>query len=109
MYALGHPPYLHAQAIVNKAQLLKNAEVFYRNAGKLFGEGEEEGLVARFRGGVVDVIKGFEGGDGKVDKMVSGRLESVGRNATWRKEQMGEMVDEGLLEGLDLRILGLAG
>lgn len=112
LYALSHPPMSHPQAISNKSQLLKNAEVFYRNAGKLFGsvggEGEEEGAVARWRGGVVEVLKiveeGGNAGRGVDRERVRKVLEgvSVGRSGEWRREQMGDMVDEGLVEGVEL-------
>lgn len=86
--------------------------MFYRNAGKLFGsaggEGEDEGAAARWRGGVVEVLKIVEeGGSGsagvdreRVRKVLEG--VSVGRSGEWRREQMGDMVDEGLIEGVEL-------
>lgn len=111
LYALSRPPISHPQAISNKAQLLKNAEVFYRNAAKLLtsagGEGFLEGAVARWRGGMVEVLKLVDesGGSENVDReMVRRILDAAGRGegGEWRREQMGEMVDEGLLEGADL-------
>lgn len=106
MYALSHPPYTYAQAVSNKAQLLKNAEVFYRNAGKLFGQGDEDGDTARFRGAMVEVVKMGEAGNGDVKTVEV--LRKIG-SEVWKREQLGEMVDDGLLEGLDLSSLGLLG
>lgn len=102
MSTLANQPYFHPQAVSNKPQLLKNAEVFYRNAGKLFGSNEEEGDVARFRGMIVGMLQGQE--------MAGNGLKGIAvRDLAWRRAQLGEMVDEGLLEGVDLAQMGLLG
>lgn len=58
---LAYPPAAHPQAQATTPQLLKNAEVYYRNASKLFGAGsrplDPEKIVCEFKGAVVQVLQ----------------------------------------------------
>lgn len=110
LHALSYPPTSFTQAISNSAQLLKNAEVFYRNATKLFlstgveGQGDKD--VAQFRGGIVQVLQGMVIGSANggvlgvanpvaVEKVL--KAASAEKNDSWRQEQLQDMVEEGLL------------
>lgn len=106
MSVLSRPPYSHPQAISNKPQLLKNAEVFYRNAGKLFGPDDEEKDTALFRGAVVEILK-MTNEAGKVDGTVVRRILQESGSGSGGAEKLEEMIEEGLLEGIDLSGWGL--
>jgi hypothetical protein len=95
--ALRHPPSSLPNASSNAAQLLKNAEVFYRNASRLAGqvqtqqdvEAEETSAVAGLRCTVAQVLQG---------KTPEAPLEkSTGRSREWVADQIGDMVADGLL------------
>ncbi|KAK5088540.1 hypothetical protein LTS08_001054 [Lithohypha guttulata] len=101
LHALSYPPTSFTPAITSKAQLLKNAEVFYRNASKLMGSaGQDEGGskdVAGFRCGVVQVL---QSSDATTDQIIASNIIqalSSTRNDDWRREQLRDMVDEGLV------------
>ncbi|KAI0402621.1 hypothetical protein F4802DRAFT_345497 [Xylaria palmicola] len=61
LQVLAYPPIAHPQARTTTSQLLKHAEVYYRNASKLFGvlgrSTNEERLVCEFKGAVVSVLQ----------------------------------------------------
>ena len=97
-----------AQAATNATQLLKNAEVFYRNANKLFGslgqDGQDDRDVAGFRGSVVGILQRISEAAGVNSSTGAphGDVREILRNATkarndaWRSDQLQEMIDEGL-------------
>ena len=74
-------------------QLLKNAEVFYRNASKLGGDVEEK-LVASLRS---SVARGLQGQQGEGGVMHTEALGDLGKEREWIDAQIGEMEEEGLL------------
>jgi hypothetical protein len=88
-YQLGKPPTLFQLAITNASQLLKNAEVFYRNAAKLSQDPEERD-VATMRASVLWGIQ-----KNTVEQVLT--LASGGRDHQWKQAQLEEMIDEGLL------------
>lgn len=94
LWRLGHPPTNLAIAASHKDQLLKNAEVFYRNASKL-SEDEEEKAVARLRSEMAGVMMG-EGEEGaQAGHRVLEMMNEKGKE--WVRGQIEEMVDEGLV------------
>ena len=102
LFALSYPPMLFTQAVSNATQLLKNAEVFYRNANKLFGslgqDGQEEQATASFRGGVVEILQKHSSNASDMaaaEKILSS--VSKGRNDEWRRGQLQDVIDEGLI------------
>lgn len=94
LYALALPPASHPSAISNAAQLVKHAEVFYRNASKLLGGGEES-AVASLRS-LVSVHLQHQ-----VDKGSPFQIEAVltgsPQEPQWVLEQLEDMIAEGLL------------
>lgn len=58
---LAYPPAAHPQARTTTPQLLKNAEIYYRNASKLFGAGscplDPERTVCEFKGAVAQLLQ----------------------------------------------------
>lgn len=118
LIALSDAPISHPQAISNRTQLFRNAEVFYRNATKLFNslEADEENDKERyqFRGGVVRVLQELEksgseststGALVEADAQAVSSIQTILRDASksrddvWRREHLEEMVDEGLVRG----------
>jgi len=105
LLALSYPPTSFIQAASNATQLLKNAEVFYRNANKLFGalgDGEDDRDVAAFRGGVVEILQKTNGANAslnstQVDARDVLRSATRSRKDDWRDDQLQEMTDEGLV------------
>ncbi|KAI1485384.1 hypothetical protein F5X96DRAFT_347483 [Biscogniauxia mediterranea] len=126
LHALAYArPAAHPQARSTRAQLARNAEVYYRNAGKLFGtlgeeeDGGEEKAVAELKGGVVKILRQLhdvEGGGGaSSDEGSSGPApapalraspqqlqEALGglaraKGERWVKDKLDECVEEGLV------------
>ncbi|KAI1634245.1 hypothetical protein F4809DRAFT_619767 [Biscogniauxia mediterranea] len=121
LHALAYArPATHPQALGTKGQLAKNAEVYYRNAGKLFGtlgeDGSEEKAAAELRGGVVKILHQLhdnvgEGGASCSDEGSSGPAlraspqqlqEALGglaraKGERWVKDKLDECVEEGLV------------
>ncbi|RMZ84595.1 hypothetical protein DV737_g1150, partial [Chaetothyriales sp. CBS 132003] len=89
-YQMTAPPLAYEQAISNKRQLLKNAEVFYRNASKLYKD-EEQKAKADLRSSLVGVLLGANDADG------AAKLAAHHRGQGWVQIQIRNMVDEGLL------------
>lgn len=110
LFALSYPPMSFAQAVTNASQLLKNAEVFYRNANKLFNglgqEGQEEQAVAAFRGGAVEILQNQPSNAVNMTAAEGILLSaSKGRSDEWRRGQLQDMVDEGLVRA---EVFGMA-
>ncbi|KAI1495786.1 hypothetical protein F5X99DRAFT_402389 [Biscogniauxia marginata] len=116
LHAISYPPRAYTQAHSTKGKLLKNAEVYYRNAGKLFGTlgpaGREEKVVAELKGGIVKVLQqletassGTSTGDGKSSivraspQQIQEGLGEIARaeGEAWVKDQLDEIIDEGLV------------
>lgn len=89
-YQLGHPPISYHQAAKNEAQLLKNADVFYRNANKLYQDDEQK-LVSQFRASIVQALQ--QGSD------IAATARTVGqsRGQEWIEAQLDDMTEEGLV------------
>ncbi|RMZ85039.1 hypothetical protein DV738_g7, partial [Chaetothyriales sp. CBS 135597] len=88
-FQMAAPPLTYTQAASNKAQLLKNAEVFYRNASRLY-QGEEQRAQADLRSSLVRTL----GADDGAAKSI---LAQHPRGHVWVRKQLQSMVDEGLL------------
>ncbi|RMD39427.1 hypothetical protein DV735_g5701, partial [Chaetothyriales sp. CBS 134920] len=88
-FQMAAPPLAYAQAASNKAQLLKNAEVFYRNASRLYQD-EGDKAQADLRSSLARVL----GADGDAARSV---LAQHPRGRVWVRKQVQNMVDEGLL------------
>lgn len=102
LFALSYPPMSFAQAMANVSQLLKNAEVFYRNANKLLSslgqEGQEEQAAAAFRGGVVEILQSQSTNTSSMAAAEKILLSaSKGKSDGWRRGQLQDMIDEGLV------------
>jgi len=91
LHNLQYPPVSHGSAAERAAQLLKNAEVFYRNAQKLSSDGEEK-AAAGVRSSVAGLL--LEQGQGySIEKVLS----ACSRGQQWAVEQLEAMAAEGLL------------
>ena len=93
LFQLSRAPAAYEPAVKNATQLLRNAEVFYRNASKLGGDVEEK-LVASLRSTVVRGLQGRQGDDGM---MHTEGLGYLGKERGWIDAQVEEMREEGLL------------
>ncbi|RWA14289.1 hypothetical protein EKO27_g824 [Xylaria grammica] len=118
---LAYPPNAHTQALTTTPQLLKHAEVYYRNASKLFGSlgrsrGEER-ITCELKGAVVGVLQqvtenqvaaSSSSGQGSSGTMMSitasadqiqvalkAVLESQGEQ--WVRDHIEDMINEGLV------------
>ena len=90
LFRLGQPPASWPAAQGNAAQLLKNAEVFYRNASRLAAAEDDEGkAVAGLRSTVAQVLQG------RAPEAPLGA--DTGQSEEWVRRQLAEMVEEGLL------------
>lgn len=108
LQALSYPPTTFDQAVSNSAQLLKNGEVFYRNASKLFASSDEvdDKETANFRGAVVRVLQNSmasssSASDHKIDMKEAEailRAASTNKGDKWRQEQLQDMAEDGLVE-----------
>lgn len=98
LHILALPPIEYAQARANRAQLLKNAVVFYRNAAKLYTD-TIDADVAQVRSVVARSMS---------DQLVVSTLsldvltaelqaQTNHRDEKWIREQLEDIVDEGLI------------
>ncbi|KAI0435246.1 hypothetical protein F5Y09DRAFT_336997 [Xylaria sp. FL1042] len=119
---LAYPPIAHPQAQTTTQQLLKHAEVYYRNANKLFGSlgrsTDEERAVCELKGAVVGVLQQVTAGQAAAAGSSSGQsnsgtmsnlvastsqieaaLEPLLRahGEQWIRDQIEDMIDEGLV------------
>lgn len=85
---MGQSPTHYQSAVTNAPQLLKNAEVFYRNASKLSSDPEEKSI-ASFRSAVAQYIQS--------DDRAVLMLASQANNQGFVNEQTEDMINEGLL------------
>lgn len=90
LYQLGQPPVLYQQAVSNAAQILKNAEVFYRNASKLF-QSHQARDVSQFRASISQALQ--------AQAPLPDAALQFGQNKDqiWIQTQIEEMIDEGLI------------
>ncbi|RYP88462.1 hypothetical protein DL770_004626 [Monosporascus sp. CRB-9-2] len=89
LYTMGTPPTSYQSAIAQATQLLKNAEVYYRNASKL-SQDQEEKDAAAFRSQVASGLHGQLSMEA-VDAILAGNP----RGREWGMEQLEDMMDEG--------------
>ncbi|KAI1116150.1 hypothetical protein F5Y14DRAFT_87738 [Nemania sp. NC0429] len=118
---LAYPPAAHPQARATTPQLLKNAEIYYRNASKLFGAGsrplDSERIACEFKGAVVRLLQQVAAGQAASGsslgqdntgttigvsasaEMIKLALEPVlrARGEEWVMEQIEDMIDHGLV------------
>ena len=100
-YQLSKPPVAYPPAVKHSAALLKNAEVFYRNASRLTYDDE-----ARDKCGLHEAIVMLLAANTQVGR---GQVESIATNRgdRWLRERIDEVVADDLLSGDDLRKIGL--
>ena len=77
-------------ATKNAAQLLKNADVFYRNASKLFQDGQQK-AISQFRASIAQSLQ--EGNDGAT----AGHAAGQQNGQAWVDNQLDDMAEEGLI------------
>ncbi|KAJ8126179.1 hypothetical protein O1611_g7459 [Lasiodiplodia mahajangana] len=121
LQVLAYPPTAHPQARATTSQLLKYAEVYYRNATKLlasFGYStQEERVVCEFKGAVVSLLQqiatdqaasGSSSGQDKGGTLIglSASSDQVrlalgpvinAKGAAWVKDHIEEMVNEAMI------------
>lgn len=113
LHNLSYPPISFSQASQNKAQLLKNAEVFYRNASKLSlnlgGDSEPSHEVASFRSSLASALQNVditinvesEVATSEIPQKLTHilRSASMGKDDAWRMGQLEDMINDGLIYG----------
>ncbi|KAI1133009.1 hypothetical protein F5Y10DRAFT_154884 [Nemania abortiva] len=121
LQALAYPPTAHPQARATTPDLLKYAEVYYRNATKLLGSlgpsTNEERTVCEFKGAVVTILQqiatdqaasGSSSGQDNRGTLIGMSVSpdqakrALGpiikaRGADWVKDQIEEMVSEAMI------------
>jgi hypothetical protein len=121
LQALAYPPAAHPQARNTTPQLLKHAEVYYRNACKLFASlgrsADEEKFSCELKGAVVGVLQQVttaqeaagsssgQGGSGTITSTPASlnQMELALRpvlkvkGEQWVRDQIDDMVSEGLI------------
>jgi hypothetical protein len=90
LWRLSHPPARLSSAIQNAPQLLKNAEVFYRNASRLLQE-DEDRAQASFRSAIASLLLTLSPSQSTL--IVGAHEKGVG----WVKTQLAEMIEEDLI------------
>lgn len=100
-YQLSKAPISYAPALKNSAALLRNAEVFYRNASRLTHDDEERDK-SRVQEAIVLSLEGnTQGGRAQLESIATSRGEK------WLRDHVDEVVGDGLLSDDDLRTIGL--
>ncbi|KIX02739.1 uncharacterized protein Z518_08681 [Rhinocladiella mackenziei CBS 650.93] len=89
-YQLGQPPVSYQPSMGNATQLLKNADIFYRNATKLYQDNEQK-AVSQLRAVVSQALLA-----GK-NPIFATAEHDWGRGGDWAKSQIEDMVDDGLI------------
>lgn len=101
-YQLSKPSLSYPPALKNSAALLKNAEVFYRNASRLTQDNEERDR-SKLQEGVMMLLQGnVEAASGQLQGIVASRGEK------WLRSYVDGMVADGLLDDDDLQKIGLS-
>ncbi|EXJ87037.1 hypothetical protein A1O3_03994 [Capronia epimyces CBS 606.96] len=89
-HKLSQPPASYQPAIANAGQLLKNADVFYRNASKLYQD-DEHRAISQLRAIVSQSLQSS-------NYTLSAATANVqGRGREWVTSQIEDMIDEGLV------------
>jgi tetratricopeptide (TPR) repeat protein len=100
-YQLSKSPISYPPALKNSAALLKNAEVFYRNASRLTNDDEERDR-SRVEEAIVMSMEGnVQGGREQLEAI------AVARGEKWLRSHIDEVVGEGLLGDDDIEKVGL--
>jgi hypothetical protein len=100
-YRLSKAPVAYPPAIKHAAALLKNAEVFYRNASKLTYD-EKERDKSRLHEAIVILLAGnAQAGRGIIETIATNRGDQ------WLRERIDEVLTNDLLSGDDLQDIGL--
>ncbi|EXJ56666.1 hypothetical protein A1O7_07010 [Cladophialophora yegresii CBS 114405] len=89
-HQLGQPPASYTPAVSNSKQLLKNAETFYRNASKLYQDGDQK-AVAQLRASMAQALQD------DTDAIANAAPICQAKGAEWIKTQLEDMVDDGLI------------
>ncbi|EXJ88232.1 hypothetical protein A1O1_05162 [Capronia coronata CBS 617.96] len=89
-HRLSHPPAFYQPAIANAAQLLKNADVFYRNASKLYQDDEQK-VISHVRAAVSQALQTGS------DILSAAAANAPGKGTEWTTGQIEDMVEEGLI------------
>lgn len=89
LHTMGCPPTSHQTAIAQATQLLKNAEVYYRNASKLSQDPEQKDVSA-FRSQVAASLHGQPGVE-----TIHAVLSANPKGQEWAFEQLEDMMEEG--------------
>jgi hypothetical protein len=97
-YQLSKPSAAYQAAVLNAASLLKNAEVFYRNASKLTKDGNERNE-AMLKESLALLIQDKAKGMAKLQALVNTQ------GSQWTMAQVDDMMTEGLFDGEDLEAL----
>jgi hypothetical protein len=92
-HRLGQPPVSYPSAVSNSKQLLKNADTFYRNASKLYQDGDQK-AIAQFRAAVAQALQE------STDAIANIAHNSEGKGEEWVRIQLEDMVDDGLIAPL---------
>ena len=93
LYTLGAPPTSHPSAAAQGPQLLRNAEVYYRNAAKLSPDTDDRDAAA-FRSHVAATLK--QRGETEPGVEAAGTIvASAAKGPQWAVEQLEEMMEEG--------------
>ncbi|KAI0460377.1 hypothetical protein F5B21DRAFT_5124 [Xylaria acuta] len=118
---LAYPPVAHSQAQTTTPQLLKSAEIYYRNAGKLLGSlgrsADEERIVCELKGAVVSVLQqvttdqaatgsssgqdnrgttiGMSASTDQIERALGPILQVKGEQ--WVRDHLEEMVSQGIV------------
>lgn len=100
-YQLSKPPSSYPPAVKNAAALLKNAEVFYRNASRLTHDGQERDK-SRVQEAIVMILEGnVHGGREQL------KTTAATRGDDWLRDHIDEVVADGLLTDDDIKVIGL--
>lgn len=92
-YQLGQPPLSYQPAVANTVQLLKNADLFYRNASKLYQD-DEQRSICRLRAVVSQALLAGNA----IMSAVAGHDQTWTRE--WTRSQLDDMIDESLISPL---------
>lgn len=90
LWRLSHPPIDFKPAVENAKQLLKNAEVFYRNASRLIQD-EDGKASSSFRSSIAGILQNPNAEQAALS------LKAHESGWDWVKQQIADMVDEDLI------------
>ncbi|KAH9885192.1 hypothetical protein F4778DRAFT_761457 [Xylariomycetidae sp. FL2044] len=108
LHNLSYSPLDYGPAQQGKEGLLRNAELYYRNASKLFGAGlsglNDEKTISELKGAIVKGIQAMsitDGGGACLTRLEEARAASISirrsRGNGWVEEQMEAMVEKKLI------------